>query len=150
MKLNVAVAVFFVFSILCYSEAKGENWMYFSTSNNADHYYDKASLQSLSAKTVKVSEKAVYTEDGKNWYIDKLLKMGNSKKSLKRQGYYSLKENISSWEMDCEQKTRHLLRTTYYNEKGVIIYDRSYQPGEYKSPIIAGSVMENLYKIVCK
>ena len=149
MRLKVAMAVFCVFSILCYSQVRGENWMYFSTSNNADHYYDKASLQSLSAKTVRVSEKAVYTEDGKNWYVNKLLKIGYSKKNLKRQGYYSLRENISSWEMDCEQKTRNLLRTTYYNEKG-IIYDRSYQPGEYKSSIIAGSVMENLYKIVCK
>jgi len=100
-------------------------------------YYDVQSITRPSKNIVRVWLRWNWTEKGV------MVMVGNFWKK-----YDNLSHSIDLHEINCVDKTIHSLSLTAYNNKRGVIYSSS-SPLEWDS-IVPGSIIEILYKKVCK
>ena len=121
-----------------YSEALGADWKQVRSAGSAIVYYDAEEITPSSKDIVKVSTKWAYTEKG----------IKNAKEIFGK-NYENLSYSIKSYEFSCKDKTSRILLITDYNKDGTVISSDSKTNPEW-SRISQESVLESLYKMVCK
>ncbi len=124
--------------LLGYSVVWGADWKQVRSTGSAIVYYDAEEITHPSKDIVKVSTKWSYTEKG----------IKNAKEVFGK-NYENLSYSIKSYEFNCKDKTSRILSITDYNKDGTIISTDSKTDAKWSS-ISQGSLLESLYKVVCK
>jgi hypothetical protein len=115
----------------------GADWKLYSNNENFIGYYDAQSITSPSQNIVRVWTRLVYTEKGVLGMVGKFGK-----------GYENLNYLKNLNEINCLEKKFRILSVFYcYNKESVINSIRF--PSEWVF-VVPESIMENLYKEVCK
>ena len=134
IKLGVVLIGFLIFG---YAEVWGEDWNLYGSSENYLGYYDTQSITRPSKDIVRVWERFNFTEKG---VLDMVRKFGKK--------YENLSHSIDLSEINCVEKTtRYLSKVSYDNKWGVIYSSSSPQELDF---VVPESLVENLYKEVCK
>ena len=123
--------------ILSYAEAWGADWRLYTFNDLVANYYDADSIILPFKDIVRVLEKTTYTDKA---VIDCVRKFGTK--------YANLSYSTTLEEINCVEKTRHLLTGNYYDKNGKLIASDS-SPTEWLS-IIPESTDNALYKAICK
>ena len=136
-------------SIVClltvgYTTVHGAEWVYYSTSLDGKFYYDKESITSGGKGIIKVWGKIVYSEKGKEDYIQFAKEKSFYSKRFENINY-SLNLNI----INCTTREFNVSSSTKRDEIGDIIDSASSNIPSW-APIPPESTVEPLYKIVCK
>ncbi len=121
-----------------YSAVWGADWKQVRSTGSAIVYYDTKEITHASQDIVKVSTKWAYTEKG----------IKNAKEVFGK-NYENLSYSIKSYEINCKDKTSRISSITDYNKDGTVISSDSKTNAEW-SRISPESVLESLYKMVCK
>ena len=124
--------------LLGYSVVWGADWKQVRSTGSAIVYYDTKEITYPSKGIVKVSTKWAYTEKG----------IKNAKEIFGEK-YQNLNYSIKSYEINCKDKTSRILSITDYNKDETVISSDSKTNPEW-SRISQESVLESLYKMVCK
>jgi hypothetical protein len=135
LSLLLAMSIFFGYSV---AVVWGAEWKQVRSTGSAILYYDTEEIAYPSKDIVKVSTKWVYTEKG----------IKNAKEIF-GENYENLSYSIKSYEMNCKDKTSRIVSITDYNKDGSVIPSDSKTNAEW-SRISPESVLESLYKMVCK
>jgi hypothetical protein len=135
-------------SVLClfmigYATANGADWVHYSTSSAGDWYYDKGSIAYTGKDTIKVWQTLVYSERGKQKEME----------ARKEAGFYNVKYDDLKFTLDhyvikCSTGEVGLSGLAHYSSEGRVISSTSFPPSY--SPILPNTILEGLYKIVCK
>src|SRR4030042_4055278 len=131
--LLLAISILFGFSVVW-----GADWKQVRSTGSATLYYDTEEITHPSKDIVKVLTKWAYTEKG----------IKNAKEVFGDK-YKNLSYSIKSYEINCKDKTSHILSITDYNKDGTVISSERKTNAEW-SRISPESVLESLYKMVCK
>jgi len=133
-KLGVVLIGLAIFS---YGEVWGEDWKLLSVHEYYLAYYDTQSITRPSKDIVRLWERFNFTEKG---VLDMVRKFGKK--------YENLSRSIDLSEINCVEKTtRYLSKVSYDNKWGVIYSSSSPQELDF---VVPESLVENLYKEVCK
>jgi hypothetical protein len=131
--------LFFATSILFgFSVVWGADWKRVRSTGSATLYYDTEEITHPSKDIVKVWTKWVYTEKG----------IKNAQ-DIFGKNYENLSYSTKSYEINCKDKKTHIVSVADYNKNEVIISSEDKTNAEWLR-IIPGSVLESLYKMVCK
>ena len=127
-----------------YTTVHGAEWVYFNKTLSGDYYYDKESITSGGKGIVKVWEKQIYSEKGKQDYI----------RQLKEKGIYDTKLEDLSYSVDlhtikCSTREFNVIYWVHRNSEEEII-DSCSGPSPSYNQISPESIIESLYKILCK
>jgi len=131
----LAISIFLGYSV---AVVWGADWKQVGSTNSAIFYYDTKEITYPSKDIVKVLTKWAYTEKG----------IKNAKEIF-GENYKNLSYSIKSYEINCKDKTSRILSITDYNKDGSVIPSNSKTNAEWSS-ISPESVLESLYKMVCK
>jgi hypothetical protein len=129
----LAISILFGYSVVW-----GADWKQVRSTGSATLYYDTEEITHPSKDIVKVLTKWVYTEKG----------IRNAKEIFGEK-YENLSYSIKSYEIKCTDRTSRILSITDYNKDGTVISSDSKTNPEW-SHISPESVLETLYKMVCK
>ena len=135
LSLLLAISIFFDYSV---AVVWGADWKQVRSTNSATLYYDTEEITHPTKDIVKVLTKWAYTEKG----------IKNAKEIF-GENYKNLSYSIKSYEINCKDKTSRILSITDYNKDGSVIPSNSKTNAEW-SRISPESVLESLYKMVCK
>jgi len=138
-KLGIILVGLFIF---IHAEVRAEDWTFYGRSDKYLCFYDVKSINHSDENIVEVSEKQEYTNEGKDFMVERLGKK-----------YENLSHLITLWQINCPDKKYRFLSLTYYAKEKTVIYSWKalYLSGTTDwSPFIAGSLGERLYKAVCK
>jgi hypothetical protein len=133
--LSVKLGVILIgITIFANAEVWGADWKLFSSIDEADIYYDVESITHPSKGVVRVWAKSIYTG-----VSEIVLSVGEEYKNV------TFSEDLM--EINCSEKKYCVLCTAYYSTDGIL--DSESKVKEWQS-IAPKSVMEKLYKAVCK
>ena len=136
MKIKWLFQFLLGFLLLGYSETWGADWKYFGQTQLASYFYDDESIIH-EENIVRVWLKAVYSEEGR---LDEVKKLGGE--------YWNLTDSIALEEIYCkDRRHRVLMLIVYFMEGQAIISDIRRKERGFMIP---GSILESLYKGVCK
>jgi hypothetical protein len=124
-------------AIFGYAEVWGADWKHYGDDEKFSAYYDVQSITRPSKNIVRVWLRWDWTEKGV------MVMVGDFGKK-----YENLSHSIDLHEINCVEKTIHSLSLTAYDNKRGVIYSSS-SPLKWDS-IVPGSIIEILYKKVCK
>lgn len=126
------------------AEARGKNWVWFSDSGNCSWYYDKTRIKTMPNKHIRVWTRE--ETDDVNTYIDDL-----NKKKLPTKGYENFSHSLSLHEIDCNSENKEIISFVDYDNEGKVLSTFSISKEEINmEPVVPGSIMDALYKVVCK
>jgi len=141
MKLSATLGVILSGVIVFgYAEVWGADWKSCGITDLYFCFYDAQSLTRPSKNIVRVWVKWVYTEKGR---LD-------AQGTLAKDGYLkSVDYSEILHELDCSERKYRVLSLNYYNFSGesIVEFARSSSTWDFINP---GSILENLYKEVCK
>jgi hypothetical protein len=140
VKLGVILIGFVLFN---YTQAWGEDRMFYGGNDNYSCFYDLESINHLPHDVVRVSDYQFYTKAGKDLIIKEL---GGK--------YENLSYTKTLWEINCADKKFRFLSLTHYSKENNAIYSwkllySSNSPAAWSS-FTPGSLGEKLHKAVCK
>ena len=119
-----------------YSDTSGADWKYHGQTQTASYFCDVESI--IRQENIgRFWVKAVYSKEGR---LDEGRKLGGK--------YRNLTESIALLGTDCKNKRHRVLALIVYSMEGeVVISDIREREGGF---IVPESILENLYKTVCK
>ena len=127
-----------------YSIANGAEWVYYVASPDGTYYYDKESITSGGNGIIKVWDKTVYTKKGKQEYVG-----WRKEKGIYDTKFEDLSYTLNLYTMKCSTREFDIISGSHRNSEERIIDSYSNLSPSY-DPISPESIMESLYKIVCK
>ena len=124
------------FFLLGYSETWGADWRYYGQTRTASYFCDVESI--IRQENIgRVWAKAVYSEEGR---LDEGRKLGGK--------YWNLTDSIALLGVDCKNKRHRVLVLIVHSMEGeAVISDISQRERGF---IVPESILESLYKTVCK
>ena len=125
-------------TIFAFTEVWGENWKSLYKDELFTLFYDAESITRPSKNIVRVKNKRIYTEKGKN----EMVKMGGK-------AYKDLNLSISLLEINCVDIMARPISMSHYSQGGSIIGSSENKEKAWVL-IDPGSIGEPLYKEVCK
>jgi Surface-adhesin protein E len=120
------------FGILHYAKVDGGDWKFLQATDEGEFLYDAESITHSAADTVGIWLKIIY-----------------SKQYKEREGLSSLSQTVGLWEIDCPNKKVCLLSMSHFPQGEEMSTPNIFLPPEWKS-IAPGTIMETLYKTLCK
>jgi len=136
--LWLAIFLAICFAIIGYEDASAIDYRMFGENDEGVFYYDVESITHTSKDTVKVWIKETFRGPGAH-VLSRAL----------GQHYEKLEHSVSQEELNCKDKTSRHLSLTLYAKDGTILYSKTNVVEEFE-PIEPNSVLEKLYKAVCK
>lgn len=144
MKALSLITLISTLFLLTFTPASGAEWVLYGRTPSGSYYYDKQSIVSDGKGIIKVWGKKVYSEEGKDDYIQ----------SMKKKGFYNENNEDISYDLDlyginCSTREFDVISFERRDEAGNII--TSVPPTHLSwNPIPQESIIELLYKAVCK
>ena len=139
MKNLLHLAIVFSLCMLCISEAKGEDWVFYARYGDS-FFYDRKNINNPYENiknVIGVWQKIIYDDESINRIAAHL--------GVK---YAYLKEAISLIEIDCYKKYSQTKAITYYSSNGSIIDTKCMTRDDWKE-ITPKSQLYKLYQAVC-
>ena len=127
-----------IFLLIFVSVSHSAEWEFYAITFNEILYYDKANIKRMEDNKVRFWCKNIYSDEGKE---SKIKALGDR--------YKDVESRIDLLQIDCNEKKFGILQLTYYDSKGSVIYSEDYSTGEERF-IVPDSLLDTLYKIVCK
>lgn len=127
------------------AKKRGKNWVWFSDPYNGSFFYDKTRIKTMPNKHIRVWIRKEVKDV--NVYVDERKKI-----NLSIKGYEDFSHGLSLEEIDCVSETIGTVFFTDYNNNGNVLNSLDFSDFSKKiskSPIVPGSVIDALYKIVC-
>jgi len=142
------LAVVVLFYSIGYSEVttkkeRSDKWILFGKSSIGIHYYDKRSIEKVSATIIKVWTKVKLSNEEKNKLIQERIK-----NNLSTVGWQELSEEIALHELDCANKTHKVYKLSDYNCQGKSINDLEFANKDMEK-VMPETINEGLVKIAC-
>jgi hypothetical protein len=110
----------------------GADWKFLETNFQGEFFYDSENITRTSEHIIEVWLKIVYSD-----------------KFKKQEDLSDLSQTVGLWEINCQDKKMCLLSTSHYSKEGEISAPQIWLPPEWKT-IAPGTMMDNLYKELCK
>jgi len=129
--------------MLSYTAVNGAEWVYYGESVNGQRHYDKESISSVKG-IIKVWSKTIYSEKGKQKYIEEAKIDGSYKKRYEDLSYATM-----LYVFKCDTREYDFTFGVGWDSEGSQIDTISIPSISYR-PISPETVTETLYKIVCK
>jgi len=133
------ILIFLVTSVNGTSE-----WVEYGKSTDGSVYlYNKVRIKHMTKNLVQVWKKQVFSDEGREEYIQFMRKNGQSTEGLEKLSY-----NLSLIEINCKTESYWILSITHHDTNGdVISFSTDKTDWDY---IVSGSMMDTLRKEVCK
>jgi hypothetical protein len=110
----------------------GADWKFLQKADEGEFLYDAENITHSAANTIGIWLKIVYSDEYKE-----------------KEGLGSLTQTVGLWEIDCPNKKVCLLSMSHFSKGEEISPPRVFLPPEWKS-IASGTIMDTLYKTLCK
>ena len=124
-------------AIFGYAEVWAEDWTFYARTDKYLCFYDSQSITRPSKNIVRVWVKREYTDKG----VIKMVKDWSEK-------YENISHSIVLEEINCSGEKVRILSLIHYSKEGKVMY-RDSNEGLWNY-VGSGSVVEALYKAVCK
>ena len=145
-KIISVISLSFLVLLLLVSNVIGSSdWVEYRTDENGSVWlYKKGNIEKKGGNyIVQVWDKLVYSDKGREKYIQK-----NTEKGLSNEGFDKLSNIKGLKEMDCNKRRYRLLSTTWYDTDDKVLYSDSIE-GDWDY-IVSDSYGDILFKKVCK
>jgi len=128
------------------SEKSSSDWIEYGTNKNGDVYlYNKGNIEKNKEKyTVQVWTKIVYSNKGREKYIQNMIKDGLSTK-----GWDKLSYTMSLFEIDCKKKWNKPLFIIEYDTDNSVLWSDNYDDSKWEY-IVPDTKDDTLQKKVCE
>jgi len=130
-------------SELTTKKERSDKWILFGKSNVGIHYYDKRSIEKVSATIIKVWTKVKLSNEEKIKLIQDRIK-----NNLPTVGWEELSEEIALNELDCANKTHKVYKLSSYNCQGKSINDLEFANKDMEK-VMPETIDEGLVRIAC-
>jgi hypothetical protein len=130
-------------SELTTKKERSDKWILFGKSSVGIHYYDKRSIEKVSATIIKVWTKVKLSNEEKNKLIQDRIK-----NNLTTVGWEELSEEVSLNELDCSNKTHKVYKLSSYNCQGRVINDLDFS-NTAREKVMPETINEGLVRIAC-
>jgi len=127
-----------------YTTVNGAEWIYYNESSLGTYYYDKESITSDGKGIIKVWDKTVYSEKGKQDYIG-----WRKERGIYDTKFEDLSYTLNLYALKCSTREFDIMSGSHSNSEARII-DSYSNPSPSYDPISPESIIESLYEIVCK
>jgi hypothetical protein len=127
-----------IFLLTLISVSYSAEWEIYAKSILGIHYYDKENISHMPNNIIRVWEKTIYSDAGKE---DAIKDLGDR--------FQDIKYTLQLTQINCDEKIAISLHGTSYDSKGLVIIDTDF-PEDKKNIIVPDSINDDLYKIVCK
>ena len=127
------------FILFCNAEGWGENWKRLPVRDGGDFYYDAESITRPSKDVIRVWDKAVYSK-----------KLVTATVKVLGERYKTLNHSKNLIELHCTEKKGRVLKIVYYSTDGGVLDSYNYSRELDWKFIVPGTVLDDLYKILCK
>ena len=143
---SVIILSFFVLLLLVSCEKSSSDWVPYKYDNEGNvSSYKRGNIQKDDDNyIVQVSVKVVYSDKGREKYIQDMTEKGLSTKE-----YDKLSDKIYLTEIDCKNQKMKILSIKNYDKNGKIFESRNYPEGEWEH-IAPDSHRDVLRKNVCQ
>jgi hypothetical protein len=135
----ICLVIFFLFA----NQAWAAEWIYYSTSEVGDMYYDKSSIKKVNKSIISVWVKNILSEEAKTKYFSILEEIRKAPDNSSMLPYYT-----ELMEIDCVNKKIKNISVIFYNEKGNVIYSSPKSESGEWNDILSDSVGETLTNLV--
>lgn len=130
---------FMLFPSICFSEPDSKVWEHLSD----NFYYNKTNLSKLS-NSISVWTYRIITDDERK-YLTEYFRESDLQKSMK---YQNLDHQVMLLEIDCKKKLSKINKLVNYDDKENVLYEETYQDGEWTS-IEPESKLEETSNKIC-
>jgi len=127
-----------------FSEPDSQAWESFDGSRQVDISYYNETILNKSFNIISVLTYNIVKDDFKKEMIE-MVRKDDLEKSIK---YKSLDHIKGIWTIDCRNRQGKIEKNTFYDYRGKVIDQYTYEASEWKS-ILPGTTTEKLYKSVC-
>ncbi len=117
----------------------GADWKWLGPTPSGDDFIDMENITWVSKDSVRVLQKAVFSEKG---VIEMVKKNGKL--------YKDLDYSMFLLEINCKHKELKLLSATHYSKEEKVLEKFDLRPQEEGVPIPPGTLVWRIYKAVCK
>lgn len=122
-----------------------DEWVEYGRSTKGDIFlYNKVSIKHVTKDIVQVWGKDVFSDEGRETYIQYMRKKGHSTEGLDK-----LSQSLTLLEIDCKKKRYWSLSMTEYDKDGNVLESSSTDKPDW-SYVVPDSRMDKLRKKVCK
>ena len=141
---SVLFLPFLIILLLVTSVNGSEDWVEYGMSKGDILLFNKDRITHKTKDIVQVWTKLIYSNDGREKYIQHMKASRRSTKGLDK-----LSHTMVLYEIDCKKKMYRTLSITNYDKDGIVLFSHSSDKpnGEH---IIPDSIFEALQKYVCK
>ncbi|HSB05474.1 MAG TPA: surface-adhesin E family protein [Thermodesulfobacteriota bacterium] len=119
-------------------EGRGADWKNVGQTDSGEHFYDAEGITRLSDNVLRVWEKTIYTDKGRESFVER----------FKQAKFMNMHSSINLWEYNCKEKKVRFLSLFYYSEDGMSLGNLTV-PSDW-NPIAPQSLAEDIFKAVCK
>ena len=144
--ISSVIFLSFLVLILLVTPVIGSDWIEYDRDDNGNVLlYKKGNIENNGTKDiVRVWEKRVYSDKGREIYIQDKIKEGMSMK-----GYDKLSNSQDLYRIDCKKQMMNLVSVVRYDKNGKVMYSNNIEEPEWNH-IIPNSLMDTLRKKVCE
>ena len=144
--ISSVIFLSFLVLILLVTPVIGSDWIEYDRDDNGNVLlYKKGNIENNGTKDiVRVWEKRVYSDKGREIYIQDKIKEGMSMK-----GYDKLSNSQDLYRIDCKKQMMNLVSVVRYDKNGKVMYSNNIEEPEWNY-IIPNSLMDALRKKVCE
>ena len=135
----ICLVIFFLFA----NQAWAAEWIYYSTSEVGDMYYDKSSIKKVNKNIISVWAKNILSEEAKTKYFSILEEIHKAPDNSSMLPYYT-----ELMEIDCVNKKIKNISVIFYDEKDNVIYSSPKSESGEWNDILPDSVGETLTNLV--
>jgi len=125
------------------AEEKTDGWIYYGTSEDGDHYFDKRFTSDVTHKVFRVYDKVKYSKIGK----EKLSQLKQDP-DLALDWIDQVDFGINYYQLDCGKSTIKQLKNVQYGYGGEVLFEKNI-PSSETEPIELDSMDDLLFKKIC-
>jgi hypothetical protein len=142
---SVIVLSFLIILLLLTSVNGAEDWVKYSVDKEGNAYsYNKITIKHRTENVVEVWEKVVFSNAGKEKYVQNLKNMG-----WWMEGWDKFSYSVFLNEIDCKKEMSRILSGTDYDANGSPLKNISSDELKEWIDIVSDSMMDTLRKEVC-
>jgi len=139
--------LFAITLVFLVSQTEGAEWASIGPDSlGNEFFYDRETLTELPTGVIKVWSMEVYSDEGKERYIQEWTNKGLNANSLRK-----LNHTVDLVEIDCSTRGLRIKATSEHSIDGVVLDSSTFtqQPSEGWESLSPGSSWEGLYRAVC-
>lgn len=151
MRLKTVIVACGLLLIFGYSDVIGSDWVEYAK-NESDgnvYYYNREIINYHSNNIIRVYSKTIYGVKGKKQFIS-FWSEKRSKDYLLLNGYDRIDHDITSYEINCKNKTRNRLFVTLFDGTHAPFDCFYFADASTHRNIVPNSVEDSLYHTVCE